>query len=360
MMSRPWVRCRWHHLGVLLVVAALAAGCTTRGPVRATSGTAPEVKQVQSRVPRDVASRPHFSDETADPATTGDMADAPMMASDDNALPPPPPPPDSARMAMATAAAAVATSHCPFGEPVPRRGLDFGETERVVRAGYALLHSADLKTPYWVCETYTTRSLQNNVERNSLSFKTDPQLRLARAVPRDYAGSSQHRTRAGLFPVDIGHMAPAEAHSSTQSRIEDTFYLSNAVPQHRAMNRGQWARLEACARTTGPVQGAKWVISGPMIYTERDVQYMTVDTIGDGVVIPTHTWKILVYRTREGELRSWAAVMPNKVLPENSQLGDFVVSIDAIEDATGFDFLPDLDADEQRRLERAVSPIACQ
>jgi endonuclease G len=346
----------WHRPGLLLVVGLLVVGCTTRGPVRTASGAVPEVKQVQSRVPRDASTRPHFSDEATDAATAGDVPDVPMMAGDGA---PPPPPPESARMAMATASTAAGTQ-CPFGEPVPRRGLDFGETERVVRAGYALLHSADLKTPYWVCETYTTRSLQNNVERNNLSFKADPQLRLARALPRDYTGSSQHRTRAGLFPIDIGHMAPAEAHSSTQSRIEDTFYLSNAVPQHRAMNRGQWVRLEACARTTGPVQGAKWVISGPMIYTERDVEYMTVDTIGDGVVIPTHTWKILVYRTPAGEVRSWAAVMPNKVLPENSQLGDFVVSIDAIEDATGFDFLPDLSVAEQRRLESGVQPIACQ
>jgi len=78
------------------------------------------------------------------------------------------------------------------------------------------------------------------------------------------------------------------------------------------------------------------------------------------VVIPTHTWKILVYRTPADELRAWAAVMPNEVLPENAQLDDFATSIDAIEDATGFDFLPRLDAAEQRRLEGTVQPIPCQ
>lgn len=341
---RPWPR-----LALLLLLGVVAAGCTTRGPARAVRGEA-EVKQVPSRIPVDAVSRPYFNDEAGSVAMAGDAFDALEMVGD--AAPPPPAADD--RTASAT------TSHCPFGEPVPRRGLDFGVTERVVRAGYALLHSADLKTPYWVCETYTTRSLQKNVERAGLSFKADPALQQARAVTADYAGSSQHHTRAGLFPIDIGHMAPAEAHSSSESRIADTFYLSNAVPQHRAMNRGQWARLEACARTTGPVRGAKWVISGPMIYTERDVQFITVDTLGDGVVIPTHTWKILAYRTPAGELRAWAAVMPNQVLPENSQLDDFVVSIDAIEDATGFDFLPDLETREQAALERLAHPIQCQ
>lgn len=346
--------CAWPRAALLLAAGLVAVGCTTRGPVRSSTGD--EAKQIPSRVPHDAAVRPHFGGEAA--TTIADAMGSPPMAGD-AALPPPPP--ETARTAMATTAAtSTATTQCPFGEPVPRRGLNFGDTERVVRAGYALLHSADLKTPYWVCETYTTASLRSNVERGSLSFKADPQLRLARAVSRDYAGSSQHRTRAGPFPIDIGHMAPAEAHSSSASRMQDTFYLSNAVPQHRSMNRGQWARLEACARTTGPVRGAKWVISGPMVYTERDVAFVTVDTIGDGVVIPTHTWKILVYRTPADELRAWAAVMPNEVLPENAQLDDFATSIDAIEDATGFDFLPRLDAAEQRRLEGTVQPIPCQ
>lgn len=350
---RPWPR-----LALLLLLGVAVAGCTTRGPVRAVRGEA-EVKQVPSRIPADAVSRPYFHDESASVAMAEDAVDASTWAGD--AAPPPPPATEDPVAATTTArASASETSRCPFGEPVPRRGLDFGATERVVRAGYALLHSADLKTPYWVCERYTTRSLQHNVEREGLSFKADPALRGARAVPADYAGSSQHRTRAGLFPIDIGHMAPAEAHSSSAQRIADTFYLSNAVPQHRAMNRGQWARLEGCARTTGPVRGSKWVISGPMIYTARDVRFITVDTIGDGVVIPTHTWKILVYRAPAGDLRAWAAVMPNEVLPENAQLGDFVASIDAIEDATGFDVLPDLDGREQATLERVVHPIPCQ
>ncbi|UHQ23783.1 DNA/RNA non-specific endonuclease [Lysobacter sp. 5GHs7-4] len=253
-------------------------------------------------------------------------------------------------------------SHCPMGDPVPRPGLDFGPTETVARAGYSLLHSADLKTPYWVCETYTARSLRSLYDRGGLKFSADPELQLAHAVPADYKGSSKYVTRRGqVFPIDIGHMAPAAAHASTSQRMVDTFYLSNAVPQHASVNGGQWARLEACARTAGPVSGPKWVISGPMIYTTADVSEITVDVIGNGVVVPTHTWKILVYRSPEGGgLKSWAAVIPNGPLPEGWQLQDFVASIDDIEDATGFDFLQDFEASEQRALERVRHAISCQ
>ena len=248
---------------------------------------------------------------------------------------------------------------CPMGTPQPHPGIPLGPTQRIDRQGYALLHSADTRTPYWVCERYTAQSLRSLHDRKGLRFSADPLLSGPRAVPSDYTGSSKHRTRAGEFPIDIGHMAPAESHSSTAQRLADTFYLSNAVPQHRAMNRGQWARLEACARTAAAAHGHAWVISGPMMANGPDGRAAPVETIGNGVVIPTHTWKILVYRTASLELRAWAVIMPNRTLPAGSTLEDFAASIDEIEAVTGFDFLPQLTPVEQRRLESVRYSIVC-
>jgi DNA/RNA endonuclease G (NUC1) len=250
--------------------------------------------------------------------------------------------------------------HCPFGQPVARAGIDFGPTEFVWREGYDLLHSAELKTPYWVCERYTFESLKKNFERGSKSFKPDPLLHLARAERSDYAGSSQYILGNEPFPIDIGHMAPAEAHTSTEQLLLDTFYFSNAVPQHRSMNRGQWAKLEECARASSPTGGIGWVISGPMIYSADDVDQIAVNTIGDGVVVPTHTWKIFVSQKDNEPLTVWAAVMPNQKLPVGSELQDFEARIDDIEDATGFDFLPELPEDEQNELESVIHEIPCQ
>ena len=43
---------------------------------------------------------------------------------------------------------------------MPRRGLDFGDTERVVRAGYALLHSADKSVLEQIDYAATTEPVQ--------------------------------------------------------------------------------------------------------------------------------------------------------------------------------------------------------
>lgn len=330
----PALRTAW----LLMAVCCAVSGCRTGGAMRSPVD---RVVTVQNRLPPD-APKPRFAGSMGDPAlaTLSDLSAYALIERSPGAEP---------------------ASHCPMGDPVPRPGLDFGPTETVARAGYSLLHSADLKTPYWVCETYTAQSLRSVYDRGSLKFSADPTLQLTHAVPADYQGSSKYLNRRGqAFPIHIGHMAPAAAHASTARRLTDTFYLSNAVPQHASVNGGQWARLEACARTTGPVSGPKWVISGPMIYTYADVREITVDVIGNGVVVPTHTWKITVYRSPDGQLKAWAAVMPNGPLPDGSQLQDFVASIDDIEDATGFNFLPELEASEQRVLERVLYPISCQ
>lgn len=265
---------------------------------------------------------------------------------------------EAGRIVLSRALTRARASHCPFGSPAARAGLDFGRTESVWRSGYQLLHSEDWKTPYWVCED-TLRSLVSNYDRGGLKFKADPDLQLGRAVPADYGGSSTFILHGQPFPIDIGHMAPAEAHSSEQSLLVDTFYLSNAVPQYASMNRGKWAKLEACTRAQTPATGRAWVISGPMVYTDADVEEIPVDVIGNNVVIPTHTWKIFVSESSSGNLQAWAVVMPNKKLREGSDLNEYAQSIDDIEDATGFDFLPDLPITKQAALERDAHSIPC-
>lgn len=251
-------------------------------------------------------------------------------------------------------------THCAFGRPISRPGIDFGPTETVWREGYDLLHSADLKTPYWVCETYTRSSLEKNYDRGSLKFVADPELQLARAVPTDYVGSSQFTIGSLLAPIDIGHMAPAESHTRTEQRVIDTFYLSNGVPQNASMNRGLWARVEECARLTTPSRGKSWVISGPMHYTDRDVRDVPVSTIGDGVVVPTHTWKIVLSERSNEQFQAWAVVVPNEKPSPGWEYDDFAASIDDIEDATGFDFFPELPTALASTIEGEVHTVLCR
>ena len=170
-------------------------------------------------------------------------------------------------------------THCPFGRPIARKNTNIGPTESVWHAGFDLLHSTEHKTPYWVCETNTSRTLEHHASRKGMRFTVDPTLQLAHAVPSDYRSSSS-------LSIDIGHMAPADDHENTTQDLRDTFYLSNAVPQNATLNRGLWERIETCARQTTSPNGTTWIITGPVNTATNADDPSSNQTIGTGATIP--------------------------------------------------------------------------
>lgn len=241
-------------------------------------------------------------------------------------------------------------THCPFGKPIARKNTNIGLTEFVWHEGYDLLHSADHKTPYWVCESNTSRTLEHHTSRKGMRFTVDPQLHLAHAEPSDYRGSSR-------LSIDIGHMAPAGDHESSQQDLRDTFYLSNAVPQNAALNRGLWEHIEACARQTTSPNSTTWIITGP-VNTATDAPD-TAQSIGAGVTIPARLWKIVINENANGEIQAWAVDVPNAQPPADVVVGDFAVSIATIESETGFDLLPSLSIAQQQSLKRTARSSGC-
>ena len=226
---------------------------------------------------------------------------------------------------------------------------DAGETEIVERAGYKVLHSSAYKTPLWVCERYTEASLESVYDRAGLTFDADPELTGDKAIASDYSGIK-------ALNIDTGHMAPAEAHSATEEAIIDTFYLSNAVPQNATLNRGKWARVEACTRATTPEDGVLWVVSGPIFKPRNDGMPRH---IGNRVRVPSHVWKVAVRQQSDGELDAWAVLFPNNASVKGTRYAEYRVSVDEIEELAGLDLLPRMPDGREGGLESAEAPYPC-
>ena len=104
----------------------------------------------------------------------------------------------------------------------------------IARRGYACLHNDQRKTPMWVSYYITSQDLKKSVPRKD-SFKADPNLKSGfRAEPSDYEKSG----------FDRGHMAPCEDMSRDSKTMEESFYLSNMVPQNPNNNQQFWKKLE--------------------------------------------------------------------------------------------------------------------
>jgi DNA/RNA endonuclease G (NUC1) len=165
------------------------------------------------------------------------------------------------------------TDNCQFG--MPKAELYLGPVKVIAREGYVLAHSSVSKIPYWVCEHSTVAEITGPADRDNSKFKPDPELAgLPRAELSDYKGSG----------FDRGHMAPAGDFKNSQPLMDQSFYLSNMVPQHGlTFNRGIWAELEGRTRDWVKKRGECWIISGPMFYDPLE----ETDSTADGIVPPS-------------------------------------------------------------------------
>lgn len=238
----------------------------------------------------------------------------------------------------------------PFGRPALEPTWPHPPTDLVVREGYVLEHSSVDKIPLWVCEHVVPGELGGGARRRN-RFRPDP---LLEGKPR--AELSDYR-RSGF---DRGHQAPAGDQTSSQELNDETFFLSNMVPQVPANNQQVWRELETMVRgwVADGAAASAWVVTGPMFYDPAEDDPDTADglipfeAIGDDQVsVPTHLYKIVLAQDVDDEWRAVAFVLENRGYPRPFDFSRDIQTIDWIEERTGIDFFPDLDPITEPQVE---------
>ena len=236
-------------------------------------------------------------------------------------------------------------AQCPLGQPKLRQAEDFGMTYLVARDGYALEASEMDKIPIWVCERITRYQVTGTLTGGRVSFRADPLLpREARAVDSDYDGSG----------FDRGHQAPLANQTRSQRLRDETFFLSNAVPQNSRLNRQAWAGLEDRVRGWAEARDTIYAITGPLFWDPREDDpstargYVSYNWIGNHVSVPTHIYKIVI--ARRPDRSGWEAiafVVANKSLDRPPDWTPFIKPVTWIEKRAGIVFFPKLSAAER-------------
>ena len=96
---------------------------------------------------------------------------------------------------------------------------------------HSLMYDRSRRIPLWVAETITRwdKNEGNTANRKKSMFKPDP------ALPPTYSSSNVDFRRSGW---SRGHMAPAGNYKHSQQAMDDTFFLTNIVPQDIKNNSG--------------------------------------------------------------------------------------------------------------------------
>jgi endonuclease G len=211
-------------------------------------------------------------------------------------------------------------------------GLPSTDGELLCRKGYLVSYNKDRKNPNWVMERLTVDHFEGQRLKRKDSFQADPDLKEGeRAELYDYKGSG----------FDRGHMAPSANMAWDRVAMEESFYLSNMVPQVGVgMNQGIWKVLEESIRNVIKDRRELFVITGPVYFNE-------VPTIGPNkVAVPSILYKIIYDPYRE-EVEAF--VMPNKAINEE-EINYYLVPVTKIEFLTGYKFFNALEEDKQKLL----------
>lgn len=232
----------------------------------------------------------------------------------------------------------------PFG--VPEIGLP-GHRTLIVREGYSLEHNNIDLIADWVAFRLTTAFVNGTEPRpGSSAFKPDPLLPAGRRAERDdYSGWRN--------VYDRGHQAAnADQRGRGVAVVRESFLLSNMTPQASRLNQNRWRILEGRIQELARSRGELWVVTGPVFVDEDSDGVVHHYVLGQNrVAVPTHYFKIVVAEREDvpGEFEIMAFLVGNE--PLEGEFADHLVSVDRIEELTGYDFLPELPDEESLEAE---------
>jgi DNA/RNA endonuclease G (NUC1) len=134
-------------------------------------------------------------------------------------------------------------------------------TLMVCHTRYVLSHNNDTKTPDWVLEQLDKSQFSGGIVRPDIKFSPE------KNVPKEKAARDEDYTNSKL---DRGHQAPSADFASKVEWMNESFILSNAVPQQGiGFNRHIWKDFEDLTRAIASARGRVYVITGPVYRDEN-------------------------------------------------------------------------------------------
>ena len=210
---------------------------------------------------------------------------------------------------------------------------------------YSLSYNRSKATPNWVAWRLDSNWL-GTVPRQD-DFRPDTTLPAGwyQVITQDYSLSGYTR----------GHMCPSADRQNTIPNNSATFLMTNMVPQLEANNTGPWEDFESYCRFLANTGNEIYIVSGPQ---------GNIGTIGstaqNRIVVPKVTWKVILVlpngnddlqRINKGT-RTFGVIMSNESISQSAPWRNFRVTVNTVENLTGYDFFSNVPKATQELIER--------
>ena len=225
------------------------------------------------------------------------------------------------------------------------------ENYLIEKLQYCLSYNNTKHLPNWVSWHVDSNDLGKKDRQND--FRSDVTLPVSwyHVTPADYKNTG----------FDKGHQCPSGDRTSSVANNSATFLMTNMIPQAPKNNQITWKNLEDYSRSLVAKGNELYIICG--VYGQVGTGSKgAASTIGHGVLVPAKTWKIIVVLpvkdpTVTDSTRVIAVLMPNTQDCSRQPWYSYRVSVDFIEQLTGYDFLSNVPVDIQKVLEAKTDNV---
>ncbi|MBQ4381043.1 MAG: DNA/RNA non-specific endonuclease [Bacteroidaceae bacterium] len=194
--------------------------------------------------------------------------------------------------------------------------------------------------PNYVAWHLTAARTEGDVKRSDEYIEDMVLAEGSRVMASDYSGSG----------YDRGHMCPAGDNKNDERAMAESFMMTNICPQAHKLNSDWWNDLEIKCREWANRKGDLYIVAGPIFDTPSPKKIGRRKNVR--ISVPDRFFKVILMMGDDPKAIGF--IVPN--LDLNDDLAKYAVSVDKVEQVTGFDFYPNLPDGMERRLERECKP----
>ncbi len=229
----------------------------------------------------------------------------------------------------------------------------------LVKPQYALSYNNSRRIPNWVSWQLNSSWLGSTPRQDDFRADTTLPSGFYRVNGSDYSGSG----------FDRGHMTPSADRTNSVSSNSATFLMTNMIPQAPDNNQGIWANLETYERTLVGQGKELYIIAGAYgsCGTGSAGSKCSFPAATNGaysITVPARTWKIIVVLNGSGgagnvttSTRVIAVDIPNTQGVRYADWRNYRVSVDSLEQKTGYNFLSQVSSTTQGVIEAKVDNL---
>ena len=200
----------------------------------------------------------------------------------------------------------------------------------VQHTAFSMSYNTSYVLPSWVAYKLTKDMMVPGKEAKA-KYIPDPDISDRKADKKDYKGSS----------YIMSQLVPVEDMLFSEKAQEETYYMSNIIPQKMAFYKYIWSELTKLTHRWVSETSALYIVTGPVL---KDAPFGTIGE--DKVSVPERYYKVILDKDNN---RAIGFVFNNNM--SSRTIERFAMSVDKVEEITGIDFFPGLEDDQVKQME---------